>query len=79
MTPLMYAAQAGHERMAVLLLRLRADRYRCNDKVGRGFSSQRYVEDIMGVGYFHVYLYFPTVKLAALMFSHPTPSSFFVS
>ncbi|CAM9402350.1 unnamed protein product [Discosporangium mesarthrocarpum] len=32
MTPLMYAAQAGHERMAVLLLRLRADRYRCNDK-----------------------------------------------
>lgn len=33
MTPLMYAAQAGHERMAVLLLRLRADRYRCNDNV----------------------------------------------
>lgn len=33
MTPLMYAAQAGHERMAVLLLRLRADRYRCNDQV----------------------------------------------
>lgn len=33
MTPLMYAAQAGHERMAVLLLRLRADRYRCNEQV----------------------------------------------
>lgn len=33
MTPLMYSAQAGHERMAVLLLRLRADRYRCNDQV----------------------------------------------
>lgn len=33
MTPLMYAAQAGHDRMAVLLLRLRADRYRCNDQV----------------------------------------------
>lgn len=33
MTPLMYAAQAGHDRMAVLLLRLRSDRYRCNDKV----------------------------------------------
>ncbi|CAM9651115.1 unnamed protein product [Ectocarpus sp. 4 AP-2014] len=32
MTPLMYAAQAGHDRMAVLLLRLRADRYRCNDQ-----------------------------------------------
>lgn len=35
MTPLMYAAQAGHDRMAVLLLRLRADRYRCNDQVWR--------------------------------------------
>ena len=34
MTPLMYAAQAGHDRMAVLLLRLRSDRYRCNDQVG---------------------------------------------
>ena len=33
MTPIMYAAQAGHERMAVLLLRLRADRYRCNQQV----------------------------------------------
>lgn len=41
MTPLMYAAQAGHDRMAVLLLRLRSDRYRCNDKVRRVSRSGR--------------------------------------
>ena len=52
MTPLMYAAQAGHDRMAVLLLRLRSDRYRCNDQVRRGGGFPRG----RSRGFFYIYV-----------------------